>query len=157
MNIAYFLTPKQEIASLFDDNTFRKGLETMRSRGFTAMPVTTRDNIYVGAVSTSDFLWYLVNDEDILEEIVGEINDEYDEEGHVLTRPTTGVLVRDVMRKGTYPAVPITATVEELMDRILQQNFVPVVDARGAFIGIITRRKVMGYFKSTVPPAQNEP
>ena len=63
MNIAYFLTPKQEIASLFDDNTFRKGLETMRSRGFTAMPVTTRDNIYVGAVSTSDFLWYLVNDE----------------------------------------------------------------------------------------------
>ena len=122
----------------------RKGLETMRSRGFTAMPVTTRDNIYVGAVSTSDFLWYLVNDE-------------YDEEGHVLTRPTNGVLVRDVMRKGTYPAVPITATVEELMDRILQQNFVPVVDARGAFIGIITRRKVMGYFKSTVPPAQNEP
>lgn len=144
MNIAYFLTPKQEIASLFDDNTFRKGLETMRSRGFTAMPVTTRDNIYVGAVSTSDFLWYLVNDE-------------YDEEGHVLTRPTNGVLVRDVMRKGTYPPVPITATVEELMDRILQQNFVPVVDARGAFIGIITRRKVMGYFKSTVPPAQNEP
>ncbi|MBR5502788.1 MAG: CBS domain-containing protein [Oscillospiraceae bacterium] len=144
MNIAYFLTPKQEIASLFDDNTFRKGLETMRSRGFTAMPVTTRDNIYVGAVSTSDFLWYLVNDE-------------YDEEGHVLTRPTNGVLVRDVMRKGTHPPVPITATVEELMDRILQQNFVPVVDARGAFIGIITRRKVMGYFKSTVPPAQNEP
>lgn len=143
MNIAYFLTPKQEIASLFDDNTFRKGLETMRSRGFTAMPVTTRDNIYVGAVSTSDFLWYLVNDE-------------YDEEGHVLTRPTNGVLVRDVMRKGTYPAVPITATVEELMDRILQQNFVPVVDARGAFIGIITRRKVMGYFKNTVPAAETE-
>ena len=143
MNIAYFLTPKQEIASLFDDNTFRKGLETMRSRGFTAMPVTTRDNIYVGAVSTSDFLWYLVNDE-------------YDEEGHVLTRPTNGVLVRDVMHKGTYPAVPITATVEELMDRILQQNFVPVVDARGAFIGIITRRKVMGYIKNTVPAAETE-
>lgn len=138
MNIAYFLTPKQDVSSLFDDNTFRKGLETMRSNGYSTMPVTTRDNIYVGAVSTSDFLWYLVTDE-------------YDEEGHVLPRPTNGVFVKDVMKRGTYPAVPITATVEELMDRILQQNFVPVVDARGAFIGIITRRKVMGYFKNSLP------
>lgn len=137
LNIAYFLTPKQEIASLFDDNTFRKGLEIMRRYGYSAMPVTTRDNIYVGAVSTSDFLWYLVNDE------------RYDAEGRLLPSPTNGVLVRDVMRPGTYPAVPITATVEALLNRILQQNFVPVVDARGAFIGIVTRRNVMDYFKNT--------
>ena len=139
MNIAYFLTPKQEIFSLLDDNTFRKGLETMRRLGYSAMPVTTRDNIYVGAVSTADFLWYLSTDQ-------------YDEAGHLLTRPTNGVLVRDVMRKGTYPAVPITASVEALMDRILQQNFVPVVDARGAFIGIVTRSKVMAYFQTSVTP-----
>ena len=39
-----------------------------------------------------------------------------------------------------------TATVEELMDRILQQNFVPVVDDRGCYIGIVKRRDIIGYF-----------
>ena len=59
MNIAYFLTPRQEVQALFDDNTLRKGLEVMRNSTYSAMPVTTRDNIYLGTVSIADFLWYL--------------------------------------------------------------------------------------------------
>ena len=56
MNIAYFLLPKSRIAYLYDDFTFRQGLEKMRNRGYTAIPVITRDGRYVGTVSEGDFL-----------------------------------------------------------------------------------------------------
>ena len=51
MNIAYFLLPKSRIAYLYDDFTIRQGLEKMRNRGYTAIPVITRDGRYVGTVS----------------------------------------------------------------------------------------------------------
>ena len=135
MNIAYFLTPKADVRTLFDDNTFRKGLEVMQDGVYTVIPVTTRDNIYVGAVSTSDFLWYMYD---------GEV----DENGNVATKRVKGVRVRDIMKKGTYPAVSITSSLEQLLERIMNQNFVPVVDARNAFIGIVTRHNVLEYLKN---------
>ena len=61
MNIAYFLLPKSRIAYLYDDFTFRQGLEKMRNRGYTAIPVITRDGRYVGTASEGDFLWKLLD------------------------------------------------------------------------------------------------
>ena len=135
MNIAYFLTPRQEVQALYDDNTIRKGLEVMRNSTYSVMPVTTRDNIYLGTVSVADFLWYLIDD--------------IDDEGIVYTKNVSKGRVQQIMKKITYPAVNVTATVEELMGRIVDQNFVPVVDGRGALVGIVTRHKVMDYFKDS--------
>ena len=135
MNIAYSLTPRQEVQALYDDNTIRKGLEVMRNSTYSVMPVTTRDNIYLGTVSVADFLWYLIDD--------------IDDEGIVYTKNVSKGRVQQIMKKNTYPAVNITATVEELMGRIVDQNFVPVVDGRGALVGIVTRHKVMDYFKDS--------
>ena len=59
MNIAYFLLPKSNVAYLYDDYTFRQGLEKMRYHGYTAIPVITRNGTYVGTVSEGDFLWQL--------------------------------------------------------------------------------------------------
>ena len=42
MNIAYFLLPKARVAYLYDDCTFRQGLEKMRHHGYTAIPVISR-------------------------------------------------------------------------------------------------------------------
>ena len=61
VNIAYFLQPKSRIAYLYDDFTFRQGLEKMRNRGYTAIPVITRDGRYAGTVSEGDFLWHLLD------------------------------------------------------------------------------------------------
>lgn len=55
MNIAYFLLPKNRVAYLYDDCTFRQGLEKMRHHGYTAIPVITRDGQYVGTVSEGIF------------------------------------------------------------------------------------------------------
>lgn len=42
--------------------------------------------------------------------------------------------------------VRITAGMDELLDRVMNQNFVPVVDDLGSFIGIVTRRDIIDYF-----------
>ncbi len=134
MNIAYFLTPRQDVISLYEDNTLRRGLEIMRSSGYSFMPVTARDNTYAGVVGVSDFLWYLIPED----------SDEY---GNVPVRSIDGGFIRDIMDRKSYPPVSVTASLEELMDRIMEHNFVPVVDGRNSFIGIVTRHSVMEYFQ----------
>ena len=116
MNIAYFLLPKSRIAYLYDDFTFRQGLEKMRNRGYTAIPVITRDGRYVGTVSEGDFLWRL------LEEL----------------------RVRDIIGS-KYPAVRITVTMDALLESAMNQNFIPVIDDLDNFIGIVTRRDIISY------------
>ena len=46
-------------------------------------------------------------------------------------------------RRWNYKAVSIDAEIGELADLILDQNFVPVVDGRNVFIGIVTRKVIM--------------
>ncbi len=132
VNIAFFLTPKQNVASIFDDNSLRQGLEKIRHNGYTALPVTTRDNKYVGTVSEGDFLWYLVREGQDIEPI--DIRDIED------------VCVRDILREDKNPPVGITASIEELLTRSMSQNFIPVVDDRDMFIGIVTRRNIIKHF-----------
>ena len=39
--------------------------------------------------------------------------------------------------------VSVTTDMAELVNRAVDQNFVPVVDDKGAFIGLITRRAIL--------------
>ena len=133
MNIAYFLLPKNRVAYLYDDYTFRQGLEKMRHHGYTAIPVISRDGKYVGTVSEGDFLWQLVADEG---------------EGQ---RPCSmkdleQLQVRDILRETQYLPVRITVSMEELLTSAMNQNFIPVVDDSGSFIGIVTRKDIIRYF-----------
>ena len=133
MNIAYFLLPKKRVAYLYDDYTFRQGLEKMRHHGYTAIPVISRDGKYVGTVSEGDFLWRLVADEG---------------EGQ---RPCSltaleQLQVRDILRETQYLPVRITVSMEELLTSAMNQNFIPVVDDSGSFIGIVTRKDIIRYF-----------
>ena len=42
-------------------------------------------------------------------------------------------------------SVSIDARMEDMVDLVTAQNFVPVVDGRGIFCGIVTRRDVITY------------
>lgn len=54
------------------------------------------------------------------------------------------------MRPDHNPAVNINASIEDLLLMAMNQNFVPVVDDIGSFIGIVTRRDIMQfYYKAT--------
>ena len=126
VNIAYFLLPKSRIAYLYDDFTFRQGLEKMRNRGYTAIPVITRDGRYVGTVSEGDFLWRLLDTDDPSMKKAEELR------------------VRDIIGS-KYPAVRITVTMDALLESAMNQNFIPVIDDLDNFIGIVTRRDIISY------------
>ena len=132
MNIAYFIHPKQDVATLFDDCTMRQALEKMHHHGYSAIPVITRENKYVGSVSEGDFLWYLV----------GKQKNDLQQ---VPMKTVEDVLLRDAFSFDRYPPVKITAGMDELLQRITNQNFVPVVDDLHSFVGIVTRKDVMEY------------
>lgn len=135
MNIAYFLKTKGEVAYLFDDYTLRQALEKMRNHGYTAIPVLSGDNKYIGTISEGDFLWFL-------------IEDQKDHLHKTSMKSIEDIKIKDIFKKGKNPSVRITATMEEMLMRAMDQNFIPVVDDRDYFIGIITRRDIMRYIKS---------
>ena len=129
MNVAFFLTPKSQSAYIENDDTFRQGLEKMRHHGYTAIPVLDKEGKYVGTLSEGDFLWHIID--------VGGASMEECEE----------LRVADILQPDRNPPVRITARVSELMEQLLTRNFLPVIDDSGAFIGIVTRQRVLSYLK----------
>lgn len=132
MNIAMFLKPKVEVEYLYDDFTVRQALEKMCRHGYTAIPVITRDGRYYSTIKEGDLLWYIVSGENT--ETIREQTDIHSLED---------VYIRDIVEEGRNPPVRITAQVEQLFERALNQNFVPAVDDMDSFIGIITRKDIM--------------
>ena len=141
MNIAYFIHPKQDVATLYDDCTLRQGLEKMRYHGYAAIPVITRENKYVGTVSEGDFLWYLVDcQKNGLQKVP--------------LKNVEDTLMRDVLRIDRNPPVRITASMDELLRRVMNQNFVPVVDDLSSFVGIVTRKDIINYLYQSTQQTQ---
>lgn len=127
MNIMFFLTPKRDVSFVYEDNTLRQTLERMERGRFSAVPVIKRTGEYVGSVTEGDLLWYLKNHSDL--------NLSHAEE----------ILLSDIPRRDNKSPVSATAEIDDLCEKAMTQNFVPVVDGRGIFIGIITRREIIKY------------
>ena len=64
MNVISLVTPKAQVAYLYDDFTIRQGLEKLRAHGYTAIPVLSREGQYLGTVSEGDFLWQILDQND---------------------------------------------------------------------------------------------
>ena len=128
MNIVTLLRPKSEVAYVYEDNSLRQGLEKMRRHGYTAVPVIDREGGYVGTVSEGDFLWHMIDygDADI--------------------RKQEAYQIKNILRKDWNMPVKIDETMDELLLRVMDQNFVPVVDDRMRFMGIITRKDIIKYY-----------
>ena len=132
MNIASFLLPKDEVAYLRDDMTLRQGLEKLKRSGFTAIPVIEVADRYVGVVGEGDFLWNILSHNQNLEDIK--------------LKKLEHMTVRDFLQNGKVKAAPIDTAMENLLERAKSQNFVPVIDDRSVFIGIVTRGDIIKYF-----------
>ena len=128
MNILFFLTPKEEVAFVEESDTLRQVLEKMEHHGFSALPLLSKKGKYIGTVTEGDLLWYIKeNDFPNL---------------HELEDLSVGVLQR---HRDNRP-VNVHETIEGLFDRVIHQNFVPVVDDDKIFIGIVTRKDVLLHF-----------
>ncbi len=126
MNVAFFLVPKSRVAYLVEGCSFRQGMEKLRRHGYTAIPVISKEGKYLGNVNEGDFLWNIMT------------------MGSLDPRDLGQARIDDIISDRT-PPVRVTASVEDLQDRLLDQNFVPVVDDRDMFMGIVTRRAVLAY------------
>ena len=127
MNILFFLRPKSGVTYLTLGNSLRQGLEKMKNSGYTEIPVVDKDGNYAGTVSQGDFLWKIL-DEDFTDMQMAE---------------RTPI---DSLVSKRNSAVSINTTMEDLLSKAIDQNFVPVVDDYGAFVGMITRKAIIKYF-----------
>lgn len=127
-SIASLLTPKINVSVLDSRSTLRQGLEKMRYHGYTALPVITKAGTYIGTVNEGDFLWHMLDS------------------GAYTIKAQEEFLVSDIIRKDWNPPVKIDATLDELLLRVMEQNFVPVIDDRAKFVGIVTRKSIIKYY-----------
>ena len=127
MNISFFLQPKIEVSYLLDDCPVRQALDDMLKSGFTAIPVISPKGKYVGTITEGDFLRLLL---------------------HHSPEQLEQMTVGQVERRVRHRSVNIDARMEDMVDLVAAQNFVPVTDGRGMFCGIITRRDVINQLRN---------
>jgi CBS domain-containing protein len=127
MNIAFFLYPKQDVVYLTMNATLRQTLEKMEYHRYTAVPILSDDGKYVATVTEGDLLWFLKSRPDITFET---------SHRHSLS---------EVPLRMTNKPVRIDANMEDLLELIKNQNFVPVIDDMEKFIGIVRRSDVIEY------------
>jgi CBS domain-containing protein len=126
-NILFFLTPKAMCAFVYDDYTIRQALEKMESAGYAALPILNKRGEYRGTLTEGDLLWALKN------------------MCYLDMRQAEARKIMEIARRKDNIAVPVTTTMYDLVQRASTQNFVPVVDDKDAFIGIVTRRAIIKY------------
>ena len=127
MNIAKIMTPKFNTACLQESSTVRQGLELMKSRGYTAIPVLDKDGHYRGSVTEGDFLRHILST------------------GSTELKDHEHYRVGEIYRSDFCPALDLHASEGAVIEAVLQQNYVPIVDDRGCLCGIITRRSIIAY------------
>ncbi len=115
-----------------DNMTIRQGLEKLKRSGYAAVPVIDAENRYVGVVSEGDFLWNILKHNEYLEDVT--------------MKQVEYLTLRDIIQSGKVHPVCIDTNMEQLLGQVQLQNFVPVVDDRNVFIGIVTRGDVIKYF-----------
>ncbi|MCB6202859.1 CBS domain-containing protein [Extibacter muris] len=127
MNILFFLKPKSELAYIYDYHTLRQALEIMEYHKYSSVPILNRDGKYVGSITEGDLLWGLKR-LDLMN-----LHDAED------------ISIKKIDRRLDYQCVNAESNMEDLIGKAMEQNFVPVVDDEEHFIGIITRRDIIGY------------
>ena len=147
MNVAFFMKPKADITYLYSDYTVRQALEKMHNTSYTAVPVIDRDGYYVGTVNEGDLLWFIVRGEG--------------GEPHTMAiESLENFRLSEIdlnRKKHASPTAHVIDKVEDLIASTLTANFVPVVDDRGLFIGIVTRSAIMKYYYDTYMVTGNMP
>ena len=117
-----------------DDHTIRQALEKMESAGYAALPILSKSGEYKGTLTEGDLLWSLKNMCNM-----------------DMRQAQTHRIMEIARRKDNVP-VRVTTSMHDLIERATHQNFVPVVDDKGAFIGIITRKAIIKYCEGKLFP-----
>ena len=127
MNILFYLVPKSEVMYLYDDYSLRQAMEKMEYHKYSAVPIINRAGNYVGTLTEGDSLW--------------ELKDRKLSNLHEAEE----IMLRHINRKRDNEPVNVNCNIEDLVMTSMNQNFVPVIDDNGIFIGIVTRKSIIEY------------
>ncbi|MDO4467213.1 MAG: CBS domain-containing protein [Bacillota bacterium] len=117
-----YLLHKNEVSFLYDSICTEEGLKLMKTHHYTSVPVINTEGKYIGSVSEGDFLWNLLESDP----------------DSFLKQPISSIVRDDYLE-----ACSINTSTEKLFQLLLDQNYVPIVDDRNVFIGIVTRKTIL--------------
>ena len=127
MNIMRFVVPKSQVECVTVENTVRQAMEKMRYHRYVAIPVIDSDGKYVGTLRNDDIFTYFLDS------------------GSFDTRSAEKDGVMEILDKEYSPPLYHDSSMDDLVERLSQHNFVAVVDDRGCFVGIILRRDILNF------------
>ena len=133
-NILFFMTPKALCQYLYDDFTIRQALEKMEAVGYAALPILNKRGEYRGTLTEGDLLWALNNF------------------CYMDMRQAEARRFMEIDRRKDNIPVRVNTSMHELVERATYQNFVPVVDDKDTFIGIVTRGAIIKYCSQRLFP-----
>lgn len=125
MNISSFLKTKDDVIFVYDTDSVTDAIEKIQNCRFTSIPVLNNSEEYVGTLTSGDLLSALY---EVGKKIVSQLK------------------VSDIARNRDYTSVNIDSNVLVLLSRAADENFVPIVNDAGKFIGIVTRKVLINYF-----------
>lgn len=126
MNIFNILVPKHMLTYLNANDTLDQAVAFLLGTTYTAIPVIDDQGRYVGIASEGDFLRAVMK--------------------YGLDK-LANYKVSDIVNKDEGAMVLNTVEKDEIVERILDRNFLCVVDDRQCFIGIITRKSIILYLR----------
>jgi CBS domain-containing protein len=144
MQLGFFLLPKSEASFLLEEYTLRQALEKMQYHGYMAVPLLNQAGQYVGTITVGDLLWY-IKDKHRLNISAPDKNHEEQGEQCLDLSAAEKVLLKEVPRRRDNIAVGINADMRDLLQTAMVENFIPVTDDSGVFIGIVTRREILKF------------
>ncbi|WP_150275746.1 CBS domain-containing protein [Paenibacillus tepidiphilus] len=132
MEISYFLLPKDQVAYITSSISMLEALDELERHYYSAIPIIDGDGKYVGTLSEGDLLWKLKNTAGLDFENMRDIK------------------VSDIQRHVHNESVEIQAQMEDMLTLAADQNFVPVTDRSGVFLGIIRRKDIIEYYTRNI-------
>lgn len=138
MNILFFLKPKATVEYLVENYSLRQAMEKMEVHRYSSIPIISKTGEYIGTLSEGDILWHIKQ--------LGEF-DLIDSEDINITK---------IKRFRDNAAIKVNSNIQDLINVSKTQNFVPVVDDRNMFIGIVTRQDIITYFYDVTMKNSNQ-
>lgn len=126
MNILFLLTPKKNVLFLTVDMSVERALSLLKDIRYSSVPVLDNEGYYVGTITEGDLLWHLENSED--------------------KKKARNDLLITIVRFRDYKVANINTDLDSLFVVAISQNYVPIVDDRKFFIGIVTRSAILTHY-----------
>ncbi|MFS9241773.1 cyclic-di-AMP-binding protein CbpB [Streptococcus infantis] len=118
-----FLTPAENLAVLIDSHNADHAILLLSQMTYTRVPVVTDEKEFVGTIGLRDILAYQM-EQGLSQEVMADMDIVH------MTKKDVAVVSPDYR-------------LTDVLHKLVDESFLPVVDAEGIFQGIITRKSIL--------------